>query len=236
MIKLSRRSDVKEYIDDPQMDADLLRRTYQELRIINIFTLGYWPTMSTVKYFLERYGRNRTINILDIGCGDGEILRRIDDYGRKRNFCLELTGIDLNPQVIFAAKQLTASKINFIHGNIFAHSDSKNFDLIISSLTMHHLTDQEIVNLIHWMTTHANIGWSVSDLNRRATAYYFAVCFSKLAGFNHVIRHDAPLSVARSFRRSDWTDLLTQARLDLNSARISWYPNFRYGIRYEKSL
>lgn len=236
MIKLFHRSDKKEYIDDPQIDVKLLRQTYQELRTINICTLGYWPTMSAVEYFLERYGRNRVFNILDIGCGDGEILRRIEDYGRRRNFSLELTGIDLNPEVIFVAAQLTTSKINFIHGDIFAHSENKKYDLIISSLTMHHLTNKKIVKLIQWMTIHTYIGWSISDLNRCAFAYYFARCFVKLAGLNHVICHDAPLSVARSFRRRDWVDFLTLAELDLNSTKISWYPNFRYGIRYEKLL
>ncbi len=235
MIKLSHRSDKKEYIDDPEIDADLLRQTYQELMTVNICTLGYWPTMNAVKYFLDRHGHDHEISILDIGCGDGEILRRIEDYGRKRNIPLALTGIDLNPEVIVAASQLTTSKINFIHGNIFANNGT-TYDIIISSLTMHHLTDQEIVKLMRWMTTHAHIGWSISDLNRRAFAYYFAICFVKLARLNHVICHDAPLSVARSFRRKDWIDLLTQAELNLGSTKISWYPNFRYGVRYEQSL
>lgn len=207
MIKLSHRSDKKEFIDDPQIEAGLLRQTYQELKAVNICTLGYWPTMSAVGYFLDRYGRDRLIKILDIGCGDGELLRRIDDHGYKRGFSLELTGIDLNREVISLAAQLTASKINFIHGDILAYGEDKTYDLIINSLTMHHLNDREIVQLMRWMTTHARIGWSISDLNRRAFAYYFAMGFVKLAGFNHVICHDAPLSVARSFRRKDWTGL-----------------------------
>ncbi len=236
MFKLSSRSDEKEYIDDPLIDAKLLRQTYQELKIINICTLGYWPTMSTVNYFLTRHGQNRTIKILDIGCGDGEVLRRIEDYGQKKSFALELTGIDLNPEVISAASELTISKINFIQGDIFDHSEDQSYDIIINSLTMHHLSNQEIVKLIQWMTTHARVGWSISDLHRRAFAYYFAIGFVKLARLNHVICHDAPLSVARSFRRRDWVDILTQAKLNLNATEISWYPNFRYEIRYEKSL
>ena len=234
MISLHHRSDAKEYIDGPPVEAELLRQTYREMKSINAHTLGYWPTMSAVEYFFGRCGRDRVISVLDIGCGDGEILRRIDDHGRARGLSLELTGIDLNREVISYACQLTSSGINFIHGDIFSNSEDKSYDIIINSLTMHHLTDQEIVKLMRWMTTHAHIGWSISDLNRRAFAYYFAICFVKLAGLNHVICHDAPLSVARSFRRRDWVDLLTQAELDLNSVKISWYPNFRYGICYDR--
>lgn len=236
MINLCQRMDAQEYMDDPQVDARVLRQTYQELKSINICTLGYWPTMSAVEYFLSRCARDRVTKILDIGCGDGEILRRIDHYGRKNNFSLELTGIDLKSQAIAAAVTRTASKINFIHGDIFAQSEDETYDLIINSLTMHHMTNQEIVKLIQWMTRHARIGWSISDLDRRAVAYYFIKYFARLGRFNHVICHDAPLSVARSFRRGDWIDLVTQAGIGLDSVKISWYPNFRYGIRYEKRL
>jgi hypothetical protein len=87
---------------------------------------------------------------------------------------------------------------------------------------------------MQWMTTHAHIGWSISDLNRHAIAYYFIKFFIKFKNYNHVICHDAPLSVARSFRRQDWVDLLTQAEINSDLIKISWCPNFRYGIRYDR--
>jgi SAM-dependent methyltransferase len=236
MIQLHHRSDAKEYIDDPHIDAGILGQTYREMKSINICTLGYWPTMNAVEYFLQRCGHDRVITVLDIGCGDGEVLRRINAFGRKKNFSLELTGIDLNHEVISAAIKLTGPGINFIHGDILTDSDNKTYDIIINSLTMHHLADREIVKLMQWMTMYARIGWSISDLDRRAIAYYFIKYFTRLAGYNHVIRHDAPLSVARSFRRKDWVDLIAQSEFNLDSIRIFWYPNFRYGIRYEKPL
>jgi len=70
MINLSYRKNSKEYIDDPQLDTRILRQTYQELKIINIGALGYWPTMSVVEYFLTRCGRDRVIRILDNGSHD----------------------------------------------------------------------------------------------------------------------------------------------------------------------
>jgi 2-polyprenyl-3-methyl-5-hydroxy-6-metoxy-1,4-benzoquinol methylase len=236
MIKLDHRSDAREYIDDAHIDANVLRQTYQEMKSLNICTLGYWPTMSALEYLLARCGRDRTIKILDIGCGDGEILRRIDDYGRRKNFSFELTGIDLSSEAIAASVELTPSGITFIHGDILSYGENKTYDIIINSLTTHHMTNQEIVKLMQWMTVHARIGWSISDLNRRAIAYYFIKYFASIGGYNYVICHDAPLSVTRSFRRQDWVNLLAQAEFNLDSVKISWYPNFRYGIRYEKSV
>jgi 2-polyprenyl-3-methyl-5-hydroxy-6-metoxy-1,4-benzoquinol methylase len=236
MIKLYHRSDAKEYIDDPHVDAWTLRQTYNQVKSINVYTLGYWPTMSAVGYFLQRYGSNRRIKILDIGCGDGETLRRIEDYGCFKKYSLELTGIDLSCEVISAAIELTSPSINFKHGDILANNVDESYDLIINSLTMHHLTNLKIVRLMQWMYDHSRIGWFISDLHRHEFAYYFIKYFNKLCGFNHLVCHDAPLSVARSFRYHEWINLLTQAGINLDRIKISWYPNFRYGIRYEKSI
>ena len=236
MSKLNHRSIAKECIDDPQVDAWTLRQTYNQVKSINVYTLGYWPTLRAVGYFLRRYGINRRINILDIGCGDGETLRHIDDYARHRNFSLELTGIDLNPEVISTAVELTSPAIHFKNGDILANNGNESYDLIINSLTMHHFTDQEIVRLMQWMCDHSRIGWFISDLHRQGIAYYFIKYFSRLCGFNYLVCHDAPLSVARGFRRREWTDLLIQAGINLDRIKISWYPNFRYGIRYEKPV
>jgi len=236
MLKLKHRSHAKECIDNPDVDAWTLRQTFNQVKSINVYTLGYWPTMSAVGYFLKRYGENRKVNILDIGCGDGETLRRIDDYARQRKFSLELTGIDINREVIATAVELSSSGIKFKSGDIFESDGNETYDLIINSLTMHHLTDQEIVRLMQWMCDHTRIGWFISDLHRHKIAYYFIKFFNKLCGFNHLVCHDAPLSVARSFRRHEWINLLNQAGINLKDIRISWYPNFRYGIRYEKSI
>ena len=181
MTQLNYRSKAKECIDDPGLDLKVLRETYRQLKSINDFTLGYWPTMSAVKYFLQRYGRNREIRILDIGCGDGETLRHIDDYGRTKKLSLKLKGIDLNRDVIAAAVETTSSKnINFIYGDAVEGVHHEAYDLIISSLTMHHLEDEDIVKLMRWMSFHARIGWFISDLHRHALAYHFIKYFVKI--------------------------------------------------------
>jgi len=234
MLNLNFRSDSKEFIDDPQVDAGTLRETYKQVKSINVYTLGYWPTMSAVGYFLARYGEKGKIKILDVGCGDGETLRRIDHYARHRNYSLELTGIDINREVIAAAVELTPASINLKHGDILANNENETYDLIINSLTMHHLADGEIVRLMQWMCVHSRFGWFISDLHRHQIAYYFIKFFNRLCGFNHLVCHDAPLSVARSFRYPEWINLLTQAGINSDHIKISWYPNFRYGIRYDR--
>jgi hypothetical protein len=48
------------------------------------------------------------------------------------------------------------------------------------------------------------------------------------------VRNDAPLSVARSFRRRDWDALLARAGLAGQGVRVRWEPLFRYCVAWER--
>lgn len=229
----NQRIHAREHIDDPRISFNVLTETYRQLSRVNKFTLGYWPMMRGLKYFLARYRGRREITILDIGCGNGELLRRIECFGRRAKVPLKLTGIDLSPAIVTAAQQMTNSAdIAFIQGDALDHAEP--YDLIISLLTTHHLTDDNIVKLLSKMTANARLGWLIVDLNRHRIAYYFIKFFLRIFPFNAVMRHDGPISVERSFRRRDWEHLIMRAGIDKDSIKITWYPNFRYGIRYEK--
>jgi SAM-dependent methyltransferase len=235
MMNLLHRHNGQERIDGFLLDTGAVWQTHREIKSINRYTFGYWPTIQAVRDFLVRNecGRREELTVLDIGCGDGETLRRLDDYGRANNFPLKLTGIDHNPSVITAAVTATPfNNIEFIEGDALAHEET--YDLMVSSLTTHHLTGEEIVRLIRRMTANSRLGWFICDLHRHPLPYYFIKYFVRLGGFNPMICHDAPLSVARGFRRSEWLEFLTEAGVNLEHVRIFWYPNFRYGIRYEK--
>lgn len=237
MVNLNRRSEFKEYLDHHQaVDEETLRQTYRQISIINGCTLVRWTMINAVKYFLLRSPHKRSMRILDIGCGDGEVLRRIDRLGRANHWSLQLTGIDSSPGAIAAARDTDDSKrIEFIQCNIF-ENNFNDYDLIISSLTTHHMTNNAVVRLLRRMTYSAKLGWFIADLNRNIVAYYFIKYFVRFSRFNTIVCHDAPLSVARGFRKEEWSDFLFRAGVDLDCVKIAWYPNFHYGIRYEKCL
>src|SRR5437016_6273536 len=102
MVRLEHRSQYHELIDNPH--TGFRRQTYHQIQSINTYTLGYWPTINAVKYFLNRVYSHQRVKILDIGCGNGDLLSAIADYGQKKGIQLKLTGIDLNSEAIAIAK------------------------------------------------------------------------------------------------------------------------------------
>jgi SAM-dependent methyltransferase len=144
---------------------------------------------------------------------------------RKRH--AQLIGYDLNPRSAPAAKARTDPKlkIEFRTGDVFALTEPVDF--VISSLTAHHMTDDELVRFLQWMEASATGGWFINDLHRHWLAYHGFKSLAWLAGFHPFVRHDGPISVARSFRRADWRGLLARAGIDSRFVNIVWRFPFR---------
>ena len=86
-----------------------------------------------------------------------------------------------------------------------------------------------MVRYLRWMEASAARGWFVNDLHRHWVAYHGFRALSTAAGWHRFVRHDGPLSVARSFRRAEWHDLLRRAGL-AGVAEVRWHVPFRFCV------
>jgi hypothetical protein len=64
--------------------------------------------------------------------------------------------------------------------------------------------------------------------------YYFIKFATRLFSRNRLIKHDASLSVARSFTATDWRRLLATADIG-ERARVEWYFPFRLCVSCRKT-
>lgn len=116
--------------------------------------------LEILRSFYRHFIGNKTkINVLDLGCGDGIItheLLRIDDS-------IVATLIDGSEDMLNkAAERLKDFKnINFIKASFQEIIDKKialqNFDFIVSSLAIHHLTMKEKKPLFRTIYSHLNV-------------------------------------------------------------------------------
>lgn len=225
------RSRQLELLDGENLDFDEYRETLRQLELINSLTGGHGLTLRGLDLVSSRYP-GKTLRILDIGFGFGGALRAAHQWAVEKGVNVELTGVDLNPWAKEVAEEETPKEfgVRFLVGNALTFSGDGEFDVIINSLFMHHLDDEEIVDMIRWMTNRARLSWFINDLHRHPLAFHFIKICTRAFGFNRVIRNDAPLSVARSLSRNEWMDLIRVSGVPSESIRIRWYWSFRYGI------
>lgn len=70
---------------------------------------------------------------LDIGCGDGLLA------GKLANLCRDVTGIDLDVQMIELARA-ASPRANFIRGDFMGHEfEPQSFDFICANTSLHHM-------------------------------------------------------------------------------------------------
>lgn len=222
------RSTDAEWMDTQAVEPADYAACLADLATVNTVTLARLPTLGFVAQAVRRAGP-RPLRVLDVACGEGDMLRRLHRWGQRTGHPLVLAGLDLSAPGIDAARMATpaAMGIEYRVGDVFAAALGP-VDVVISSLFTHHLSGPDIVRFMRRMEDEAAVGWFINDLHRNALAYHGFRALSSLAGWHRFVRHDGPVSVARSFRRGDWLDMLRAA--GVAQARLRWHAPFRWCV------
>jgi 2-polyprenyl-3-methyl-5-hydroxy-6-metoxy-1,4-benzoquinol methylase len=212
-----------EQMDDPSLAPDDYAAILGDLGRVNRWTFAARPTLS----FLGRGTRgSRAFRLLDVGFGQGDMLRAIARWARRRGLEADLVGVDLNEKSAAVARAATpvGLAIDYRTGD---YRDQSGFDFIVSSLVAHHMTDDQLRDFLVFMEANARRGWLVNDLHRHTFSYLGFPLLARLLGVHRVVREDGRLSIARSFRPTEWREILADAGIPHGAARIARYFPFR---------
>jgi SAM-dependent methyltransferase len=214
------RAQLTEWMDEPSTYEEF-RACLSDLERVNRLIFSYRPTLRWLAQFPPLTGS--PLRIVDVGCGGGDMLRRIDAWARRKRIPVRLTGIDSNPFATRAAREFSGagSRIEWLTCAAQAYQPEEKIDLIISSLFTHHLADAEIVPFLRWMERTASLGWFINDLRRARLSYYGFKLLANAMRWHRFVRHDGPVSIRRSFSPSDWRRYAQQAGLDAGGFDLS---------------
>jgi trans-aconitate methyltransferase len=207
-----RRSLAEEQMDAPDLPADTYAAVVNDLARVNRLTLAARPTVS----FVKRAARGRSFRLLDVGFGQGDMLRAI-----ARRFPEgELVGVDLNPRCEPAARAATPAGLNirYLTGD-YAELAGEPWDLIVSSLVAHHMTHDQLIAFLRFMEAHARMGWLVNDLRRHRLPHLGFPLLARLMGWHRMVREDGTLSIARSYTPAEWPPILGEAGVEARAYR-----------------
>jgi SAM-dependent methyltransferase len=224
-IDFSRRAELSELMDEPCSYAEL-RACLRDIARVNRLSLAHRPTLSWLDHLVRSMPRGAApLRIVDVGCGYGDTLRRINAWAAKSRIDVTLTGIDLNPDAIRAAREATSAeqRIDWMVGDALSDSFTGDTDVILSTLLTHHLPDPKIVRFLRWVEETAQRGWFINDLHRQPVPYHLFRLWARFSNLHAFVRHDGPVSIRRSFVPEDWEKLCDAAGIDPESVSIRKY-------------
>jgi 2-polyprenyl-3-methyl-5-hydroxy-6-metoxy-1,4-benzoquinol methylase len=228
-IDTTHRTSLPEIMDDFNMKGDILRDALDKIAKINQLLGGNKLTLEGVKQILAKSTIEGRITIVDVGCGNGDMLRALADYAEGKGLVFDLIGIDANKFTIDYAKELSISypNIKYRCEDIFEEDFATlHYDIVLCTLTLHHFKDDEIIKLLNVFHTNARLGIVINDLQRSSVSYrlFQAMCF--VFRLNDMSREDGLVSILRGFKKTELEQFSKQ--LNLKNYQIQWKWAFRY--------
>jgi SAM-dependent methyltransferase len=188
-------------MDGPDIPADIRRKFHDDLRLIH-------RLMGNPDQIIRRLRGARSV--IDIGCGDGELLAII----RYRTGA-EVTGIDLTEQ--------PEAKIPVVRGDATSVT-LPTADAAVSMLVIHHLTPQQAVDLIR------NVGracrrFIILDLVRHPLPFWLYTIFM-CPLLSRVGAADGRQSVRRAYTGPEMRGLVEEAIAGTGATFSHWVSRF----------
>lgn len=194
-----RREDLHERMDDPGCDLRTLQRTYQQFGPVNALVASWAPVYR--RWLRPALDPGRPTTLLDIGCGGGDIARKLATWAARDGLTLRVTGIDNDARAVSYARSRTPQ-----FGVTFRQAlssdlvrEGQRYDLVVSNHLLHHLNPQERTSVLHDSEQLCRQLAVHSDIERSMLAYAaYGLLVAPLFGSSFV-REDGLLSIRRSY-------------------------------------
>jgi len=225
-----RRREAREFLDTPRQDPQELWELLLEIRRANSQYGGLRLVLHYLAEFIPRI-THRPITLLDVATASADIPREAAEWARREGLEMRITAIDLSGEILALAQADLAAYPEIM----LARADAlrlpfadRSFDIAINGLTLHHFTLEEGAQVLREIARVAREAFVVNDLVRSWAAYAGAWLDARVRGSGRLVRHDAPLSVLRSFTIPELHHMAALA--GLSGVELHSHPVFRAAL------
>lgn len=228
MLDFSTRNRDSELMDDPLVEDMVLKKVFEDINRTSRLLSGNNVTIGSMAKLVADYPQE-SYTILDVGCGDGTMLRKLVLWARKRGIKMECIGVDLSEKGLTIAKEMSEHfpEIRYLKQDILKLDPANlHCDILLCTLTMHHFLNHQIPVFLEKFGKLAHIAVVINDLQRSVLAYYLFKVFSLIFVRTAIAKHDGLISIQSGFTKSE---LIAFSRnLPLIAHDIKWKWAFRY--------
>ncbi|MDH3206761.1 MAG: methyltransferase domain-containing protein [Gemmatimonadota bacterium] len=219
-------------MDSPSLDRVRHVEALSALARVNAVSLSARRVWAEITR-LRRRGVE-PVRVLDVACGGGDVLHGLARRARKTGTRVELHGCDVSPVALDRARRPGADGLDVTYHQIDVLQDSipAGFDVVCSSLFLHHLTGEAAVRLLGAMAAATLRVLIVQDLLRTRLGYVYARVGLGVLTRSDVARHDGLVSVASAFTLDEAKALCRDAGLS-DAELVRCWPQ-RFTLRWER--
>ncbi|UJH67398.1 methyltransferase domain-containing protein [Allomuricauda sp. SCSIO 65647] len=235
---LALRSHETEWMDAPDLELFTLEKVFRDINRANAWLGGNRITIKAVHELIKTV-QKKSYTILDLGCGDGQMLRELAISLRKKGIQAKLIGLELREDVAMIARSSSRDfpEIEYVQGDILHLNDEKHAcDIVLCTLTLHHFGDERLPGLLNNFSRLAKIGVVINDLHRHRFAYYLFMLFGFLFLKTAIARNDGLVSIRRGFKKAELDALSEQVTNANHTIKWQWAFRFVWTLRTKRPI
>ena len=211
---LAERRRQPEVMDQPDLDPTRHREALRGLARLNAWSGSpriLWPEVRRLAR--ETGGR---VTMLDVATGGGDVPVGLARLADRAGVDLDVEGCDRSATALDFARRTAAGAglaIPFFERDALDGRPLGSYDVVACSLFLHHLDEDQALELLRRMAQAARRLVLVNDLTRGRPGFALAWAASRVLTGSDVVHVDGPRSVEGAFTRTEAADLARRAGL-----------------------
>lgn len=184
-----------------------------------------WPPIRD----LARENPSRPLRVLDVATGGGDVPIRLWRRARQAGLPIQVDGCDRSSTAVGHATRNAEHRradVRFFPLDALNEPLPSGFDVVVSSLFLHHLTEEQAVELLRRTGEAANRLVLINDLARSRAGYALAYAGTRLLSRSWVAHVDGPRSVEAAFTPAEALALAQRAGLTGATVARRWPCRF----------
>lgn len=225
---LARRHLQPEIMDQPDLDVGRHDQALAGLARINRLSRSVGIVWPPIRRLAMELG-GRPLTVLDVATGAGDLPIALWRKARRAGLDLAIAGCDISGRAVDHARRRAKRADVPVHyfqhdalADELADGATRRWDVVVSSLFLHHLEEDQAVALLRRMSLAAERLVLINDLRRCRAGYLLAYVGTRLLSRSDVVHVDGPRSVEGAFALGEAANLCRQAGLNHVEARRCW--------------
>lgn len=222
---------VPEIMDSPEISPEIHHRALAALERINKWSDSAGIVWREIQSMGENSGMLR---VLDVATGGGDVPIALWKLADRAGVKLQIAGCDKSPTAIAHAKanaEKQGASIDWFTWDLFTDPVPQGYDIVVSSLFMHHLDSAQSVAFLKKLAGGAGQRLIVNDLRRSTAGWLLALGAACVLG-SHVVCVDGPRSVRAAYTIAESAGLAAQA--GLTDVKIEPRFPFRFVLTWSR--